>query len=128
MRERGLADTSVLIGIESGRVQEALPPETWISSITLAELYLGVHAADDPEEREQRLATLAFAERGFRGIPVDDEVARAFARIVDAARRTRRKAPVLDALIAATALSRGLPLYTQDADFHAFPEIDIIRI
>lgn len=125
---RGLIDTSVLIGIEAGRVHEALPPESLISSITLAELHVGVLAADDGEEREQRLTTLAFAERAFDRIPVDDEVARAFARLVDAARRAQRRAPVIDALIAATAVSRGLPLYTQDADFHVFPEVEVIRI
>ena len=59
---------------------------------------------------------------------MDDDVARAFSRIVDTARRAGKRAPVLDALIAATALSRDLPLYTQDADFHAFPEIDVIHI
>lgn len=125
---RGLVDTSVLIGIETGRVQGSLPPESWLSSITLAELHLGVLAADDPDERVQRLATLAYAERGFGSIPVDDDVARAFAHLVDRSRRAGKRPPILDTLIAATAVSRGLTLYTQDADFHEFPEIDVVRI
>ena len=125
---RGLVDSSVLIGIEAGRVQQVLPPESWVSTVTLAELHLGVLATDDPAEREDRLLTLAFAERSFDSIPVDDAVARAFARLVDSARRRGRRAPVLDALIAATAASRGLAVYTQDADFHAFEGVEIVRI
>lgn len=57
------------------------------------------------------------AECLFDPIPVDDAVTRRFAQIVDALRRRKRRAPVLDALIAATVLQHGLVLYTQDRDF-----------
>ena len=113
-----LLDTSVLVGLEAGRVEaEAIPDGAAISVITLSELHLGVLAADDPEERGARLNTLLAAERLFDPIPVDDGVARRFAQIVDALRRKKRRAPVLAALIAATAVEHGLILYTQDRDF-----------
>lgn len=124
-----LVDTSVIVGAEAGRVQPSdLPEQGFVSAITIAELHLGVLAADEPETRHRRLETLAYVERSFESIPVDDEIARTFARVVDRSRRAGRRPPVLDALIAATALSRNLPLYTQDADFHEFPEIEVIRI
>lgn len=119
----------MIIGAEAGRVDEsALPDEAFVSAMTLAELHLGVLSADDPEVRRRRLETLAFAERAFTSIPVDDDVARAFAQLTDSARRAGRRPPILDTLIAATAMAEGMPLLTQDADFHAFTEVSVIRV
>jgi predicted nucleic acid-binding protein len=113
-----LLDTSVLIGLEAGRIDpKDVPDGAAISVITLSELHLGVLATDDPSERSHRLNTLLAAERLFEPIAVDDGVARRFAQVVDSLRRKKRRAPVLDALIAATALEHGLTLYTQDTDF-----------
>lgn len=124
-----VVDTSVLIGAEAGRIRPSdLPEQAFVSSVSLAELHLGVLAADDAEVRRTRLETLAFAERTFESLPVDDDVARAFARLVDRARRAGKRPPILDTMIAATAFSHGLPLYTQDADFHDFADLDVIRI
>lgn len=126
---RAVLDTSVLVGAEAGRIRPPdLPEQAFVSSVSLAELHLGVLAADDAGVRRTRLETLAFAERTFESLPVDDDVARAFARLVDRARRAGKRPPILDTLIAATALSHGLPLYTQDADFHDFADLDLIRI
>ncbi len=121
-----LLDTSVLIGLESGRVEaREIPDGAAISVITLSELHLGVLAADDPDERVARLNTLLGAERLFDPIPVDDGVARRFAQIVDVLRRKQRRAPVLDALIAATALEHALILYTQDRDFEPIDALQL---
>jgi len=51
----------------------------------------------------------------------DDAVARVFSEIVADSRRRSRRPRILDALIAATAVSRGLPVYTQDVDFEDKP-------
>lgn len=119
----------MIVGAEAGRIDEsALPDEAFVSTITLAELHLGVLAADDPGIRRLRLETVAFAERAFTSLPIDDDVARDFARLVDDARRAGRRPPILDTLIAATASVADLPIVTQDADFHSFPELDVIRI
>ncbi len=113
-----LLDTSILIGLEAGRVDPTdVPDGAAISVVTLSELHLGVLAADDPDERSHRLNTLLGAERLFEPIPIDDAVARRFAQVVDALRRKNRRAPVLDALIAATAIEHGLVLYSHDSDF-----------
>ena len=115
-----LLDTSILIGMEAGRVAaDSVPDNAAISVVTISELHLGVLATDDPNERAARLNTLLGAERLFEPIPIDDAVARRFAQVVDALRRSGRRAQVLDALIAATALEHDLTLYTQDRDFVA---------
>jgi toxin FitB len=121
-----LLDTSILIGLEAGRFDPSeVPDGAAISVVTLAELHLGVLAADEPDDRSDRLNTLLGAERLFEPIPVDDAVARRFAQVVDALRRKNRRAPVLDALIAATALEHQLTLYTQDSDFKAVDALSL---
>lgn len=113
---RGLLDTSVVIAVGNGERVE-LPDEAAISVITLCGLHHGVLIADD-EQRPARLATLAIAERVFEALPVDTRVAPHFGRLISLARRTRGVHPRMsDTLIAATAISRGLSLYTRDRDF-----------
>lgn len=109
----GLLDTSVLIG----PLTKGLPDELAISIVSLAELRLGVLLARDLATRSTRLARLVEAERTFSPIPVDDEVASAYASIVAAAREDGRKPKAMEALIAATAAAKDLTLYTWDRDF-----------
>jgi len=125
----GLLDTSVLIGWEAGRIDSGrLPERAAISALTIAELHLGVLVAADSEERARRLETLVLAERAYEPIPVDAAVGRRFAEFVAALRGEGRRAPVLDALIAATAIAHGLVLYTQDADFAPFPGLESVLL
>ena len=111
---RGLVDTSVVIDL--GRVDaDALPAEIAISAITLAELAAGPRATADPAERARRQDRLQRTESTFEALPVDAAVARAYGRIyaaVVAAGRKARGRRAFDLLIAATALSGELPLYT----------------
>lgn len=111
---RGLVDTSVVIDL--GRVDaDALAAEIAISAITLAELAAGPHATADPAERARRQDRLQRTESTFEALPVDAAVARAYGRIyaaVVAAGRKARGRRAFDLLIAATALSGELPLYT----------------
>src|SRR2546429_4470067 len=112
---RALLDTSFFIATASGRPLGEAPgvTETEISVITLAELTVGVLMASDAN-RANRLATLSAVESTWDPLPVDPEVARAFARIVAELRTRRRRVPVLDALVAATAVVEGIPIVTQD--------------
>jgi predicted nucleic acid-binding protein len=111
---RGLVDTSVVIDL--GRVDPGnLPTEIAISAVTLAELAAGPHATADHDERARRQDRLQRTEAAFEALPVDVAVARAYGRIyaaVAAAGRKARGRRAFDLLIAATALSRELPLYT----------------
>jgi predicted nucleic acid-binding protein len=115
--QRGLVDTSVVIAL--GRVDPAdLPSEIAVSAVTLAELAVGPHATDDPDERARRQDRLQRTEGTFESLPVDESVARAYGRIYAGAGRKARGRRAFDLLIAATALSGELPLYTRNpSDF-----------
>src|SRR6478752_4314082 len=124
----GLLDTSTLILL--GRVADPseLPDIPSISAVTLAELSVGPLVAKDPHERAARQAHLQLAEADFDPIPFDAAAARAFARVAQSFRDAGRKpsARAFDALIAATAISRELPLHTcNPADFEGIPHLDV---
>ncbi len=123
----GLLDTSVFVARESGRPLASLPDEGHVSVITLAELRIGVLVADAPRVRAQRMRTLSEVE-ALEPLPVDDGAARAFAEIVADARRRGKRPKILDALIAATAMSRAMPVYTQDADFEDMAGVQVVRV
>lgn len=118
MTRRGLLDTSVFVATENGRPLGPLPEEATISVVTVGELELGVLAAADPERRARRAATLALA-RTADPIPVTEATMSHFARIVHDCRTGGVRPTVLDAIVAATAVQHGLPVFTQDADFDA---------
>jgi len=115
---RGLLDTSVFIATESGReLDEArIPAEVATSVVTLAELQLGVLAATHADVRAQRLATLeTLADMEI--IPIDEDAARAWARLRVHLAETGRRVRINDLWIAAIGAGRGLPVVTQDDDF-----------
>lgn len=123
---RGIIDTSVVIDLE--RIDPAeLPAEMAISTVTLAELAAGPNAAPDHAERARRQDRLQRAETTFDAMPFDAAAARAYGRVyaaVAAAGRKARGRRALDLLIAATALSAGLPLYTRNAgDFRELTDL-----
>ncbi len=125
---RGLLDTSVFIAEETGRELGILPQMAAISVTTIAELYLGVLMADDPEVRARRLRTLSSVEVLFDPLPIDVDVARVFAELVAEARRQGRRPKIMDTWVAATAVAHGLPVYTQDEDFLAIPRVRVVRV
>jgi len=114
----GLLDTSVFIANESGRPLGVLPDTVAVSVVTIGELELGVRATDDDELRMRRAETLALA-RGADPIPITESVMSAWTRLVIDCRRAGIHSTVrlTDALIAATAIDRGLPVVTQDDGF-----------
>ena len=95
-----------------------LPDEPLISTITLAELSVGPLVARTDEERAARQAHLQQAESDFDPIEFDAAAARAFGQVAASLRRRGRKPAVraFDALIAAVAISRELPVYTGNPD------------
>jgi predicted nucleic acid-binding protein len=121
-RPRGLLDTSVIIDLEHLATAH-LPIESAVSAITMAELAAGPHATQDPDERARRQDRLQRAEATFDPLPFDSEASRAYGRVYAAlvgAGRKARGARAVDLLIAATACSHGLPIYTRNpADFQA---------
>jgi len=126
---RGVLDTSVFIADERGRrlATERLPDEAAVSVVSLAELQLGVHMATSDAIRAGRLRTLRAVQSTYVALPVDEEVASAFAELVAAARRAGRRPKVQDAWIAATAHAHAVPVFSQDDDFSDFP-IDVVLV
>lgn len=126
---RALLDTSFFVATESGRPLAEMEgvTETEVSVVTLAELTVGVLMAGD-DDRPARVATLSAVESTWDPLPIDAEVARQFARIVAALRAGGRRVPILDALVAATAIVEQIPVVTQDNDYAAIPGVEVIRV
>ena len=126
---RALLDTSFFVATESGRPLASMADvtETEVSVVTLAELTIGVLMASDAD-RPARVATLSAVESTWDPLPVDAEVAREFARIVAALRAGGRRVPVLDALVAATAVVEQIPVVTQDHDYDAIGGVEVVRV
>jgi predicted nucleic acid-binding protein len=124
-----LADTSVFIARESDRPlrAEAMPAALGVSVITIGELRAGVLGARDLASRTRRLSTLTEA-LALRPLRVDDAVAEAWASLRLALRDVGRRMPINDSWIAATALSIGLPIVTQDDDYDGVPGLDVIHV
>lgn len=129
MSAPAILDTSVFIATEQERaISRPLPDELAVSVVTLAELELGVLAARDTQTRSQRLATLTRVRELTSGLPVDEPVASAYARLAADVIAKGRKPRVHDTWIAATALVHGAEVWTQDADFTDFESLNVVRI
>ena len=126
----GVLDTSTVILLRR-LAAEDLPEEPVISAITLAELSVGPLVAATDEARASRQSHLQQAEADFEPLPFDAAAARAFGRVSAALRSSGRKplARSFDALIAATAIANGLPLYTcNPSDFDGIPGLDLVAL
>jgi hypothetical protein len=128
----GLLDTSVVIDWDDPSVAAALPDEAAVSAITLAELTAGPRLALTSAEGARRQTRLQQVEATFDPIPFDVRAARSFGEVVaavaDAGRSHRRR--FADLLIAATAHSNGLALYTRNPQDFAGLErlIEVVSI
>lgn len=114
----GLLDTSVVIDWDEPGVVAALPDESSVCAITLAELGAGPHLASTGAEGARRQARLQQVEATFEPLAFDAAAARSYGQIVaavaEAGRSHRRR--IADLLIAAIAHANGLTLYTRNPD------------
>lgn len=127
----GVLDTNVVILLPRITDPAVLPAEPAVTAITLAELSVGPLVADTDTERANRQAQLQQAESDFDPIPFDAAAARAFGRVAADLRGAGRKttARAYDALIAATAIANGLPLYTTNPeDYVSIAELDLVPV
>lgn len=125
----GIVDTSVFVAQETGRALgiDRMPLAILVSVITVGELRAGVLAADEPAIRALRLSTLTLA-MSFEAIPIDENVAEAWARLRVELRSRGRRMPINDSWIAATAMALRIPIVTQDADYVTVTGLDVIRV
>jgi tRNA(fMet)-specific endonuclease VapC len=125
---RGILDTSAVIMLSRITDAAALPVEPLITAVTLAELSVGPRVAATDAERAARQAHVQQAEADFDPLPFDAAAARAFGRVAASMRREGRMpaARAYDAMIAATALARQLPVYTCNPD--DFAKVDDLTV
>lgn len=114
---RGLIDTSVAAELNKAELASfSLGLAT--STLTIAELAGGPHAANDDFEKERRRHHLRQVEATIEALPFDFACARAYGSVYAAVERIGRKPRgprAVDLMIAATALAHDLPLYTLNA-------------
>jgi len=126
---RGLLDTTVFIASESEREldERRLPDESAVSVVTLAELQAGVLAARAVDVRARRLATIDLLA-DVETLPIDTNVARAWALLRVHLAESGQRVNVNDLWIAATAVAHRLPVVTQDADFDVLDGVSGLRV
>lgn len=126
-----MLDTSIIAALRL--YDSADLPETFlITAITLGELSYGPHATDDPLKRAGRVAVLQHVEATFEPLPYDHHAARFYGQICAAVRASGRqpRKRASDLMIAATAASNALPLFTANPDdFHgAEGFVEVVRV
>jgi predicted nucleic acid-binding protein len=124
-------DTNTVILLSRITDAATLPDEPLITAVTLAELSVGPLVASSDDERASRQAHLQQAEADFDPLPFDAQAARAFGRVAASLRRAGRKvkARAYDAMIAATAMANGLPLYTCNPnDYSGIDGMEVVPV
>jgi predicted nucleic acid-binding protein len=108
-----VVDTNVIAALRLYDRSE-FPGTIFITAITLGELSYGPHATDDPVKRAGRVGILQHVEATFDPLPYDQAAARLYGQIAAAVRAVGRepRKRASDLMIAATAASNQLPLYT----------------
>jgi tRNA(fMet)-specific endonuclease VapC len=131
VHQRAILDTSALILIDRIPSASLLPQVPLITAVTLAELSVGPLVVKSDVERARRVAHLQRVEATFSPLPFDVEAARAFGGVAASLRQAGRKVAARrnDAMIAAIALAKKLPVYTCDArDFEGIDGLEVVSI
>lgn len=117
VHDAAVVDTNIIAALKLYDPSE-LPDTILITAVTLGELSFGPHATDDPAKRAGRVAVLQHVEATFDPLPYDQGAARLFGQICAAVRAAGRepRKRASDLMIAATAASKQLPLYTANSD------------
>jgi toxin FitB len=132
-----LLDTNIVSDVlkikPNPKLQEWLnshhPELLWISSISVAELQIGIELMDDGKRKENVRTGIdrAIAKFGARCAPFDALAAYDYARIVTIRHRVGRPIDAHDAQIAAIALSGGFSLATFNRrDFDGIEGLKVI--
>jgi predicted nucleic acid-binding protein len=115
--DAAVVDTNVIAALRLYDRSE-FPDTIFITAVTLGELSYGPHATDDPVKRAGRVGVLQHVEATFDPLPYDQAAARLYGQIAAAVRAAGRepRKRASDLMIAATAASNQLPLYTANPD------------
>jgi predicted nucleic acid-binding protein len=129
-----LIDTNVLSELRKRRPDEnvvrwfSTRPATnlYLSVLTLGELHKGIEGLPEGERKLQLIDWLEVELSAFfaeRILPVDAPVADRWGRLIAQA---GRPLPVIDSLLAATALVHGLALVTRNLKDFQYPQLKIL--
>lgn len=130
MTLEGVLDTNCVVLYED-LLLDPLPDHPVMTCITLSELTAAPLLASTPEEMALRQVRLQVAETTLPALPFDAPAARAHALVTVALRHAGRKpeARRYDTMIAAIAISRGLPLFTTNPrDFHRIDGLELVAV
>jgi hypothetical protein len=131
LHSRGVLDTSTVLTLPRLTNASVLPDEPLITAVTLAELSVGPLVATSDGERAARQAQVQQAEADFDPLPFDAQAARAFGQVAASLRRAGREpaARAFDAMIAATAMAHGLPVFScNPADFEGIDGLEVVAV
>jgi predicted nucleic acid-binding protein len=104
-----------------------MPDEISVSVITLAELQHGIYKAANLEQKKIRMATYQHAAT-LEALEITIEVANIWAGLRASVRGGKRQITENDLWIAATAISQGIPLVTQDRAFEGLQGLETILV
>jgi tRNA(fMet)-specific endonuclease VapC len=130
-----LIDISVFIGLERrGQQSFALATgaissdQVALAAITASALLAGVHRANTPERRVRREAFVEAVLTMVPVLPFDLQVARTHAQLWAQLSAAGQPLGAHDLLVAATALSHGFSLLTDNlGDFNRIPGLTVAR-
>lgn len=130
-----IIDTNIFINAENGRYNlESLRQfkhhgSAYISAITVSELFLGVHLAQNDETKIKREIFVENIVSNITVIPFTEDIARVYSRIYAIFLKPRSKldSNVHDLQIAATALANDYPIVTCNGkDFNKIPGLRVL--
>jgi predicted nucleic acid-binding protein len=119
-----LLDTNALAELTKPQPSDALldwlesnEPESALSTISIAEMVLGIERLPDSKRRRRLERDLKFLRQDYAGKILDfnEGVAVEWGRLVASAAKGGRNLPVLDSLLEATAVHLGLTVVTRNA-------------
>jgi len=97
-----------------------------VDPIVLGEMSAGILALPRGKKRVRLEAWFADVVRGIDCVPWDAEVGLRWARLVTDLRKKGRGMPLLDSLIAATALRYGFRVATRNVRHFALAGVDVV--
>lgn len=111
-------------------IRAILPERMFLSVANLAEIEQGIAALGDVGKTKKLNAWLrneVLPDFDGRIISVDPSVATRWGRLLGEGRRSGQARPLMDALLAATALEHGLSLVTRNVKDFADYDIEIVN-
>lgn len=125
----GLADTTLFTAAIRGTVlrHAALPDRLAISVITLGELRASLLVPADLTVQDRRLA-IYLAAAQMDAIPIDADIAAAWARLRAELHLKGQTMRANAAWIAATAIAIGVPIVCHGREYDGLPGLDVIPV